>query len=60
MDYFLTHTEQLYQTLGFIQNQGVMQKLRRFYNRVKLEKQELNILQGMLSAVEKRLKSDNI
>lgn len=60
MDYFLTHTEQLYQTLGFIQNQGVMQKLRRFYNRVKLEKQELNILQGMLSAVEKRFKSDNI
>lgn len=32
-----------------------MQKLRRLYNRSFLEKNELNILHGMLSAVEKRV-----
>jgi len=55
MEYFFAHTEQVYQSLGFIQNQGVIQKLRRLYNRSSLEKNELNILRGMLSAVEKRL-----
>lgn len=53
LEYFFTHTEKLYQRLGFIQNQGVMQKLRRLYSRAKIEKNELNILLGMLSAVEK-------
>lgn len=33
-----------------------MPKLRRLYQRVQLEKNELNILRGMLTAVEKRLK----
>lgn len=55
MEYFFTHTERLYQQLGFIQNQGVMQKLRRLYQRAGVEKNELNILRGMLSAVEKKL-----
>lgn len=55
MEYFFKHTETLYQSLGFIQNQGVVQKLRRLYNRANVEKNELNILRGMLSAVEKRL-----
>ena len=55
MEYFFAHTEQVYQSLGFIQNQGVIQKLRRLYNRSSLEKNELNILRGMLSAIEKRL-----
>lgn len=61
MEYFFAHTERLYQSLGFIQNQGVMQKLRRLYQRCELERNELNILLGMLSAVEKRLnlESDN-
>ena len=54
-EYFFAHTEQVYQSLGFIQNQGVIQKLRRLYNRSSLEKNELNILRGMLSAIEKRL-----
>ena len=57
LEYFYHHTEQLYQSLGFIQNQGVMQKLRRLYGRAELEKTELNILLGMLSAVGKKLKS---
>ena len=57
LEYFYHHTEQLYQSLGFIQNHGVMQKLRRLYGRAELEKTELNILLGMLSAVRKKLKS---
>lgn len=55
IEYFFMHTEHVYKSLGFIQNQGVMQKLRRLYNRSFLEKNELNILHGMLSAVEKRV-----
>ncbi|OOF45481.1 tRNA (cytosine(32)/uridine(32)-2'-O)-methyltransferase TrmJ [Rodentibacter trehalosifermentans] len=55
MEYFFNHTEKLYQSLGFIQNPGVMQKLRRLYTRINIERNELNILRGMLSAVEKRL-----
>ncbi|MBN6078451.1 tRNA (cytosine(32)/uridine(32)-2'-O)-methyltransferase TrmJ [Aggregatibacter actinomycetemcomitans] len=55
LEYFFNHTEQLYRSLGFIQNQGVMQKLRRLYSRAGIEKTELNILLGMLSAVEKNL-----
>ena len=56
LEYFYQHTEQLYTKLKFIHNQGVMQKLRRLYQRSQLEKNELNILRGMLSAVEKTLK----
>lgn len=54
LEYFFTHTEKLYSELGFIQNQAVMQKLRRLYGRLEIEKNELNILRGMLSAVEKQ------
>lgn len=55
IEYFFMHTEHVYKSLGFIQNQGVMQKLRRLYNRSFLEKNELNILHGMLSSVEKHI-----
>ncbi|PJG83155.1 tRNA (cytosine(32)/uridine(32)-2'-O)-methyltransferase TrmJ [Caviibacterium pharyngocola] len=56
-DYFFARTERLYRRLGFIQNQAVIPKLRRLYHRTGIEKNELNILMGMLSAVEKRLDS---
>lgn len=56
LEYFYQHTEQLYTQLGFIKNQGVMQKLRRLYQRAAVEKNELNILRGMLSVVEKSIK----
>ncbi|EDK14780.1 hypothetical protein CGSHiR3021_09745 [Haemophilus influenzae 22.4-21] len=36
-----------------------MRKLKRLYYRAKLEKNELNILNGMLSAVEKRIDLTN-
>lgn len=55
LEYFYEHLERLYTQLNFIQNQSVMHKLRRLYQRADIEKNELNILRGMLSAVEKRL-----
>lgn len=53
--HFFTHTERLYTELGFIRNEAVMRKLRRLYQRAELEKNELNLLRGMLTAVEKGL-----
>lgn len=53
LEYFYQHTERVYRELGFIRNEGVMQKLRRLYQRAHLETKELNLLRGMLTAVEK-------
>lgn len=53
--HFFNHTERLYTALGFIRNDAVMPKLRRLYQRAKLETNELNLLRGMLTAVEKQL-----
>ena len=55
MEYFFSRTESLYQKLGFIQNQAVMKKIRRLYQRAGLEKNELNILLGMLKSVENHI-----
>ncbi len=55
--YFFQETETLYQELGFIKNEAVMQKLQHLYQRAELEKSELNLLCGMLSAVKKGLKA---
>lgn len=57
LEHFFAHTERLYTELGFIRNHAVMQKLRRLYQRAELETTELNLLRGMLSAVEKSLNS---
>lgn len=53
LEHFFQHTERLYRELGFIRNDAVMLKLRRLYQRAELESAELNLLRGMLSAVEK-------
>lgn len=53
LEHFFAHTERLYKMLGFIRNDSVMRKLRRLYQRAELEKAELNLLRGMLTAVEK-------
>lgn len=53
---FYAHLEQTLQQIDFIHAHHpgqVMTKLRRLYNRVHLEKQELNILRGILTAVNK-------
>lgn len=57
LEHFFSHTERLYTELGFIRNHAVMQKLRRLYQRAELETTELNLLRGMLSAIEKSLNS---
>lgn len=54
LEHFFAHTERLYKELGFIRNDSVMLKLRRLYQRAELETNELNLLRGMLTAVEKR------
>lgn len=56
LEHFFAHTERLYTELGFIRNEAVMLKLRRLYQRAELEINELNLLRGMLTAVEKRIK----
>lgn len=56
LEHFYRHTERLYTELGFIRNDSVMRKLRRLYQRADVENNELNLLRGMLTAVEQRLK----
>lgn len=53
LEHFFAHTERLYTKLGFIRNDAVMLKLRRLYQRAELESNELNLLRGMLTAVER-------
>ncbi|QIM66399.1 tRNA (cytosine(32)/uridine(32)-2'-O)-methyltransferase TrmJ [Mannheimia granulomatis] len=53
LEHFFDHTERVYKELGFIRNEAVMLKLRRLYQRAELESNELNLLRGMLTAVEK-------
>lgn len=53
LEHFFAHTERLYKELGFIRNDAVMLKLRRLYQRAELETTELNLLRGMLTAIEK-------
>lgn len=55
LEHFYQHTERLFTQLGFIRNDSVMRKIRRLYQRANLESNELNLLRGMLSAVEKQL-----
>lgn len=55
LEHFFNHTERLYKHLGFIRNDAVMLKLRRLYQRAELETNELNLLRGMLTSVEKQL-----
>ena len=57
LEYFFGRTEKIYRELGFIQNSAVMQKLRRLYFRTGIQRNELNILQGMLTAVEQLIRS---
>ena len=57
LERFYQHLEQMMLTSGFIRqaNPGqVMSKLRRLYTRARPERDELNILRGMLSSFEKK------
>ncbi|MFD1801890.1 tRNA (cytosine(32)/uridine(32)-2'-O)-methyltransferase TrmJ [Mixta tenebrionis] len=61
LERFYQHLEQMMIGSGFIRqaNPGqVMSKLRRLYTRARPERDELNILRGMLSSFEKKRGSD--
>ncbi|MCB5191639.1 RNA methyltransferase [Methylobacillus arboreus] len=52
---FYSHLEQVLVEIGFLnpaQPKRLMQRLRRLYGRTKLEKEEVNILRGILSATQ--------
>ncbi|MDR0218169.1 MAG: tRNA (cytosine(32)/uridine(32)-2'-O)-methyltransferase TrmJ [Enterobacteriaceae bacterium] len=56
MERFYQHLEQVLNQSGFIRKAHpgqIMNKLRRLYNRARPETQELNILRGILTAVER-------
>lgn len=60
MQYFYQHLESVLKAVGFIipQHEGkVMTKLKRFFNRGRPEQQELNMLRGLLSAIERDQKN---
>ncbi|MBW8186507.1 tRNA (cytosine(32)/uridine(32)-2'-O)-methyltransferase TrmJ [Shewanella nanhaiensis] len=55
---FFTHLEKTLLNTGFIVKQHpgqVMTKLRRLFSRARLEKQEMNILRGMLTSIDKKV-----
>ena len=58
MQHFYQHLEQVLRKAHFLipQHEGrAMQKLQRFFNRARPEKQELGMLRGVLSSIEKRI-----
>ncbi|NQZ30356.1 MAG: RNA methyltransferase [Oceanospirillaceae bacterium] len=58
MNYFYQHLEQVLRKAHFLipQHEGrAMQKLQRFFNRSRPEAEELGMLRGVLSSIEKRI-----
>jgi tRNA (cytidine32/uridine32-2'-O)-methyltransferase len=56
LENFYGHFEETFSKAGFIRHKhpgAIMAKVRRMYNRTRLESQELAILRGMLSAVDR-------
>jgi tRNA (cytidine32/uridine32-2'-O)-methyltransferase len=56
MEYFYQHLERVLVDVKFLipQHPGqMMQRLRRLFNRARPDEKELNILRGILSAIEK-------
>lgn len=61
MTYFYQHLEQTLRDVGFLvpQHEGKsMTKLRRLFNRCRPEALELNMLRGILKAIQRRERSD--
>jgi len=57
LERFYQHIEQMMLNSGFIREgtpSQVMSKLRRLYTRARPERDELNILRGMMASFEKR------
>jgi tRNA (cytidine32/uridine32-2'-O)-methyltransferase len=58
IEYYFTHLENTLKRLQFLdpaRPRHLMKRLRRLYNKARLDKTELNILQGILTAINKRL-----
>jgi tRNA (cytidine32/uridine32-2'-O)-methyltransferase len=58
LERFYEHLNQTLHQVGFLQTHvpnQVMERLRRLYARTRVEVKELNILRGMLSAIQKKL-----
>src|SRR5699024_5258347 len=56
IEYFYQHLQDTLYTIGFIKENhagAIMSRLRRLYGRTMLEKQELNILHGILTAAQR-------
>jgi TrmH family RNA methyltransferase len=56
---FYLHLEELLSQIGFlkkIQSQRLMQRLRLLFNRIEMEKEEVNILRGILTKIQKKIK----
>ena len=56
---FYTHLEEILNEIGFlkkIQAERLMMRLRLLFNRTQMEKEEINILRGILSEIQKKLK----
>lgn len=59
MDGFYEHLQHVLTDTGYLnpaQPRQLLQRLRRFYNRAKPDHTELNILRGILTAIQKQLK----
>ena len=55
VEHFYTHLHQVLGEIDFDDRTGhLMERLRRLFNRAQLDRNELNILRGILSAVQGR------
>ncbi len=57
---FYRHLEQVLTDIGFVREKqpvSMMRRLKRLFNRCQLEKKEVQILRGILAAIEKNIKS---
>jgi tRNA (cytidine32/uridine32-2'-O)-methyltransferase len=57
MERFYEHLERVLIGIGFLDAENprqLMRRLRRLYNRIRLDGNEINILRGMLTAIEER------
>jgi tRNA/rRNA methyltransferase len=62
VEFFFRHLEQTLYDIQFLdpkQPKRLMQRLRRLFHRARLEKEEVNILRGILTAAQKPTKGNN-
>jgi tRNA (cytidine32/uridine32-2'-O)-methyltransferase len=55
VEHFYGHLQRVLEEIDFTDRTGyLMQRLRRLFNRAQLDQNEMNIMRGILSAVQKR------